>query len=169
MKFEIKDIKRITKLIMKVECSYYALIKDIANELGCKKTELMQFIDDNQDLFNTIQTSNGLAVDQVFESEEEKPYTDAWVNKKKEEWKSKIYKKTISMLNSSYISVDDNDFQRAAEWRNTPDKIMHLIKTISYDASTSDCLYMPTPSIMLTPEVEDEITAAGYEITSFPF
>ena len=61
---EISEINRIVNLLQKVDCTWYALIADVAREMGIKKTALMQFIDDNPKNFSiqeiTITSAKGV-------------------------------------------------------------------------------------------------------------
>lgn len=41
---EINEILRIVNLLQKVDCTCYALITDVAKEMGIKKTALMQIL-----------------------------------------------------------------------------------------------------------------------------
>ena len=133
---KISEIKCIFELLMKVNCTSYVLVSELADEMGMKKTDLMRYIDANPDLFTTVKKGEGLAIEQVFESAEQKPYTDAWVKSKKKEWKSRIHVRYITNTRFGppttdiYIEVDTNeDGHRYAEWRNTPEKIESLIQT----------------------------------------
>ena len=55
---EINEILRIVNLLQKVDCTSYALITDVAKEMGIKKTVLMQYIEDHPKLFDIIEATS---------------------------------------------------------------------------------------------------------------
>ena len=97
---EISEILRIVNLLQKVDCTSYALITDVAKEMGIKKTVLMQYIEDHPKLFDIIEATSksargavktlGLAIRKVYLTPEENPVTEEWLVVKKKEWEKKI-------------------------------------------------------------------------------
>jgi len=93
---EIAGIKKIVELIQKVDCTRYAMITDTAKEMGVKKTALMEFIDNNPKLFDLVEVGKkgktiGLGISRVYQSADENPKTEEWVEKMKAAWNKKIH------------------------------------------------------------------------------
>lgn len=143
---EISEIKRITELLQKVNCSTHALISEVAKEMGVKKTALMQFIEDNPKLFSLgearsrtikgIVKSLGLAIIRVYPTPEENPDTEEWMEKMKKAWDKKIHvgEQTYYGVHEYWLIPEDdpkstNDtFRKEGMYRNTPEKIKFLVE-----------------------------------------
>ena len=142
--FEISEIKRIVSLIQHVDCTNYALVTDVAKEMAVKKTELMQFIEDNPKLFSVYridrQTKNttktrGLGIGKVYLKTDENPDTEEWLNDKIAEWDKKIHVAEMTYYNHHeyyYIPEDDPEsnnptYAKQGKYRNTPEKIKELV------------------------------------------
>ena len=133
----IDEIRRIAYLIQKVECQSYSLITDTAKELGVKKTELMQYIEDNPKLFKLVEVTKkgnvvGLGIHTVYTDPVNNHVTEEWLAKKKEEWKNKIQvfgQYYYGVMEFYFIAVDSekSNSNRENLWRNTPEKIQTLI------------------------------------------
>ena len=133
----INEIQRIVNLIKKVDCKNYSLITDAAKELGVKKTELMQYIEDNPKLFKLVDVTKngnvvGLGIHTVYTDPVNNPVTEEWLAKKKEEWRDKIQvfgQYYYGVLEFHFIAVDSEkeNGNRENLWRNTPEKIQVLI------------------------------------------
>ena len=102
-KLEITEIKRIVNLIQKIECKNYAVLTDTAKELGVKKTELMQFIEDNNKLFKISEVNGvkGLTISNVYLKPEDNPETDEWIEKKKKEWEKHLPNEKYSFISKN--------------------------------------------------------------------
>lgn len=142
--FEISEIKRIVHLIQTVDCINYALVSDVAKEMAVKKTELMQFIEDNPKLFSVYRidrsTKNstktlGLGIGKVYLTPNENPSTEEWMNDKIAEWDKKIHVAEMTYYNQHeyyYIPEDDpksdnSTYAKTGKYRNTPEKIKELV------------------------------------------
>lgn len=142
--FEVGEIKRIVSLIQHVDCTNYALVADVAKEMAAKKTELMQFIEDNPKLFSVYridrQTKNvtktlGLGIGKVYLTANENPDTEEWLNDKISEWDKKIHVAEMTYYNQHeyyYIPEDDpksdiSTYAKQGKYRNTPEKIKELV------------------------------------------
>lgn len=143
--FEIGEIKRIVHLIQTVDCTNYALVTDVAKEMSVKKTELMQFIEDNPKLFHTYEVfrnvskssnkSIGLAIGKVYLNANENPDTEEWMNDKIAEWDKKIHVAEMTYYDQHeyyYIPEDDpksenSTYAKQGKYRNTPAKIKELV------------------------------------------
>lgn len=98
---DINEIKKITKLLMKVNCTNYALISEVAKEMSVKKTALMQFIEDNPKLFKVREIHKavnkrstnvvGLGISSVYLTPGENPDTEEFIDIKRKEWEKKIH------------------------------------------------------------------------------
>jgi hypothetical protein len=135
---EITEISRIVNLLQKVDCTWYALITDVAREMGIKKTALMQFIEDNpknfsiQEITSTsakgVKKSLGLGIKRVYLTPEENPKTEEWLEKMKALWEKKIHISSqyyYSQLEFHHITVDSSEGRKNL-YRNTPEKIQEL-------------------------------------------
>ena len=143
--FEINEIRRIVYLIQTVDCTRYALVADVAKEMAVKKTELMQFIEDNPKLFytyeafrNVSKSSNksiGLAIGKVYLTANENPSTEEWLNDRIAEWDKKIHVAEMTYYNQHeyyYIPEDNHNSENSiyamqGKYRNTPEKIKELV------------------------------------------
>lgn len=134
-KLEITEIKRIVSLIQKIECKNYAVLTDTAKELGVKKTELMQFIEDNNKLFKISEVNGvkGLTISNVYLKPEDNPETDEWIEKKKKEWEKKLHVSKMyyyGCFEFYYITTDTDGYCSHKEYlyRNTDAKMNKLIE-----------------------------------------
>lgn len=135
---EISEISRIVNLLQKVDCTWYALIADVAREMGIKKTALMQFIEDNPKNFSIqeititsakgVKKTLGLGIRKVYLTAEENPTTEEWLAKQKALWEKKIHISSqyyYNQLEFHHITVDSSEGKRNL-YRNTPEKIQEL-------------------------------------------
>lgn len=182
MEITISEVIRITNLIKKVNCTSYAIVSEVAKEMGVKKTAFMQFIEDNYKLFKVVPyiggiTSDskaknyGLVIKEVYNTAENNPATDEWLEVKKKEWEKKLHvsaKYYYNSLEFYYIAVDNavNDSCRYNEYRNTPKKIKELedagilkLTTCGY-GGLSD--YYKMEAYRVTEEGLEKLAAAGW-------
>ena len=135
---EIGEINRIVNLLQKVDCTWRALIADVAREMGIKKTALMQFIEDNPKNFNIqevtvtsakgVKKTLGLGIRKVYLTAEENPDTEEWLAKQKADWEKKVHISSqyyYGQLEFHHIAVDSSDGKKNL-YRNTPEKIQEL-------------------------------------------
>ena len=135
---EINEVKRIVNLVKEVNCENWAVISDVAKEMGVKKTALMQFINDNSKLFKVVPyiggiTNNakaknlGLVIKTVYNSAEENPETEEWLDVKKKEWEKKIHigERTYYGRHEYWLIAEDGG--KEGKYRNTPEKIQELV------------------------------------------
>jgi hypothetical protein len=139
---EISEINRIVNLLQKVDCTWYALIADVAREMGIKKTALMQFIDDNPKNFNIqeititsakgVKKTLGLGIRKVYLTAEQNPETEEWLAKQKTDWEKKlhVYEQTYYGQHEFWCFPEEyeQDSRRYHLWRNTPDKFQELVE-----------------------------------------
>ena len=138
---EISEINRIVNLLQKVDCTWYALIADVAREMGIKKTALMQFIDDNPKNFRIqeititsakgVKKTLGLGIQKVYLTAEQNPETEEWLAKQKANWEKKlhVYEQTYYGQHEFWCFPEeyDQDSRRYHLWRNTPEKFQELV------------------------------------------
>lgn len=135
---EISGIKRIVELVKKVNCENWAVISEVAKEMGVKKTSLMLFIEDNPKLFKVVPyiggiTNNhkgknpGLVIKEVYVTAEENPATDEWLAVMKKAWDKKIHigERTYYNCHEYWLIPEDNG--KEGKYRNTPEKIQELV------------------------------------------
>lgn len=177
---EISEILRIVNLLQKVDCTRYALITDVAKEMGIKKTALMQFIEDNPKNFKIeeitstsakgVEKTLGLGIRKVYLTAEENPVTEEWLAVKKKEWENKIqvFEQTYYGQHEFWYLAVDDEKGRKNLWRNTPKKIQTLIdagviemKTSGYGGFSD---YYKWEGLLLTPDAAEAITDLGWEL-----
>ena len=138
---EISEINRIVNLLQKVDCTWYALIADVAREMGIKKTALMQFIDDNPKNFRIqeititsakgVKKTLGLGIRKVYLTAEQNPETEEWLAKQKADWEKKlhVYEQTYYGQHEFWCFPEEyeQDSRRYHLWRNTPEKFQELV------------------------------------------
>ena len=177
---EINEILRIVNLLQKVDCTSYALITDVAKDMGIKKTALMQYIEDHPKLFDIIEATSksakgvvktlGLAIRKVYLTPEENPVTEEWLAVKKKEWEKKIqvFEQTYYGQHEFWYLAADNERGRKNLWRNTPEKIQALIDAGAIKTEKtcyggfSDCYNWE--GLVLTSDAEEAITKLGWEL-----
>ena len=177
---EISEILRIVNLLQKVDCTSYALITDVAKEMGIKKTVLMQYIEDHPKLFDIIEATSkstkgvlktlGLAIRKVYLTPEENPVTEEWLAVKKKEWENKIqvFEQSYYGQHEFWYLATDDERGRKNLWRNTPEKIQALIDAgaIKMEKTCyggfSDCYNWE--GLVLTPDAAEAITKLGWEL-----
>ena len=129
-RIKLHELQNIVRLIKKVNCSSYATIAEIAKEAGMKKTAVMAYIETCPKLFDLTQVANkGLAVIRVYNSADENPKTEEWLEKMKKMWDKKLHVMCqwyYGYLEFFYIDVDGQSIYRENEYRNTPEKIAEL-------------------------------------------
>lgn len=137
---EISEINRIVNLLQKVDCTWYALIADVAREMGIKKTALMQFIDDNPKNFRIqeititsakgVKKTLGLGIQKVYLTADQNPATEEWLEKQKADWEKKIHvdEQTYYGQHEFWCFPEEyeQDSRRYHLWRNTPEKFQEL-------------------------------------------
>ena len=142
---DISEIRRIAELLKRANCTSFALVSEIAKEMGVKKTTLMQFIEDNPKLFRLgeafkhtkiTKTSLGLSVITAYLTAEENPDTEEWMERMKKEWENKIHvgEQTYYGCHEYWLIPEDdpksdNDtYRKMGLYRNTPEKIKFLVE-----------------------------------------
>lgn len=137
---EISEILRIVNLLQKVDCTWYALITDVAREMGIKKTALMQFIEDNPKNFNIqeititstkgVKKTLGLGIRKVYLTADENPATEEWLELQKTNWVKKLHvdEQTYYGQHEFWCFPEEYDQNslRYHLWRNTPEKFQEL-------------------------------------------
>ena len=177
---EINEILRIVNLLQKVDCTSYALITDVAKEMGIKKTVLMQYIEDHPKLFDVIEATSksakgvvktlGLGIRKVYLTPEENPVTEEWLAVKKKEWEKKIqvFEQTYYGQHEFWYLAADNERGRKNLWRNTPEKIQALIDAGAIKMEKSGyggfSDYYKWEGLLLTPAAKEAITKLGWEL-----
>ena len=177
---EINEILRIVNLLQKVDCTSYALITDVAKEMGIKKTALMQYIEDHPKLFDIIEATSksakgvvktlGLAIRKVYLAPEENPVTEEWLAVKKKEWENKIqvFEQSYYGQHEFWFLAADDERGRKNLWRNTPEKIQSLIDAGAIKMEKSGyggfSDYYNWEGLLLTPDAEEAITKLGWEL-----
>lgn len=177
---EINEILRIVNLLQKVDCTSYALITDVAKEMGIKKTVLMQYIEDNPKLFDIFEATSksargavktlGLAIRKVYLTPEENPVTEEWLAVKKKEWEKKIqvFEQTYYGRHEFWYLAADDERGRKNLWRNTPEKIQALVDAgaikMKKDGYGGFSDYYNWEGLLLTPDAEEAITKLGWEL-----
>lgn len=128
----IDSVYKKFKLLIKANCSDYASIAELSKELKVLKTELMEFIENNEKLFNTIQNKKlGLCVKNVYLTPADNPKTEEWLDKMKHQYEKHIIVTDIDNYGShtGYAIIEDKEnTYRNKEylWRNTKSKIEYL-------------------------------------------
>lgn len=124
-------------LLKQVDQTNIVLIADVAKEMGVKKTQLMQHINENPNLFSIgdvviNKKLKGLGIKFSYNSLEENPKTDEWLrNQQKTNAKTLwvTYWDNYGRKEGMYVNGDDaNDMFRKGLWRNSSEKINSLME-----------------------------------------
>jgi len=134
---ELNEVKRIVNLVKEVNCENWATISEVAKEMGVKKTALMQFINDNSKLFKVVPyiggiTSNakaknlGLVIKTVYDSADENPDTEEWLEKMRKAWEKKVHigERTYYGCHEYWLIAEDGG--KEGKYRNTTEKVQEL-------------------------------------------
>lgn len=102
---DINDIAKIVSLLKCVNCTDYALIEDIAFEMGIRKTMLMQYINDNIYCFKIIDINVGNSKKKAITNCVYNPNPDKFFPPIHiDEWIVNMYNKIYNKFkNNSYI------------------------------------------------------------------
>lgn len=128
----IDSVYKKFNLLIKANCSDYASIAELSKELKVLKTELMEFIENNEKLFNTIQNKKlGLCVKNVYLTPADNPKTEEWLDKMKHKYEKHIIVTDIDNYGShaGYAIIEDKENtcrNKEYLWRNTKSKIEYL-------------------------------------------
>lgn len=134
---EINEVKRIVNLVKEVNCENWAVVSEVAKEMGVKKTAVMQFINDNPKLFKVVPyiggiTNNakaknlGLVIKTVYNSAEENPETEEWLDVKKKAWEKKIHIGERAYYGCHEYWLIPEEGGKEGKYRNTPEKVQEL-------------------------------------------
>ena len=130
---KLTQIQEIVRLIKKVNCTTYALITEIAKEAGMKKTAVLAFIETYPKLFDLVEVKKGnknlgLGVKFTYNSADENPATEEWLEVKKKAWEKKIHigERTYYDCHEYWLIPEDGD-GKERKYRNTPEKIQELV------------------------------------------
>lgn len=128
----IDSVYKKFNLLIKANCSDYASIAELSKELKVLKTELMEFIENNEKLFNTIQNKKlGLCIKNVYLNIDDNPNTEEWLDKMKHKYEKHIIVTDIDNCGShaGYAIIEDKENlcqNKEYLWRNTKSKIYYL-------------------------------------------
>jgi len=133
MELTILNIKDIVRLIQKVNCQNYALISEVAKEMGVKKTVVMQFVDDNLKLFRLVEVKKkdkvlGLGIRTVYTDPNQNPDTEEWMKVQKVFWNKKLHvggKYYYGQLEFWFFPEEMSD-SKESKYRNTQEKFQEL-------------------------------------------
>lgn len=128
MKTEINilDVKKRFDLLKRIYGRTYCDVPNLAKELGVKKTDLMDFIEQNPKLFNVENGKKGLIIQGVFLKPEDNCKTEEWLEKQIEDNKMYIHIDEIDNYGQiiGYHIVCDKQYRNHENlWRNTEEKI----------------------------------------------
>ena len=133
MELTILNVKDIVRLIQKVNCQNYALISEIAKEMGVKKTQVMMYIESHPKLFRLVEVKKkdkvlGLGVSTVYTDANQNPDTEEWMKVKMVEWDHKLHvggKYYYDRLEFWFFPEEMSD-SKESKYRNTRAKFEQL-------------------------------------------
>lgn len=135
---EINEIIKKFNLLKKANNENYVTISELAKELKIYKTELMEFIEKNEELFSTNYIKNnrknlGLCIFDIYEYKYLNPNTVEFALYNKQQYANTIY--VTPIVDYGYIKgyeiiedIKENSKHREHIWRNTKEKINELKK-----------------------------------------
>ena len=133
MELTIPNVKEIVRLIQRVNCQNYALISEVAKEMGVKKTQVMMYIESNPKLFLLVEVKKGdrvqgLGIRTVYTDANQNPETEEWMKVKKVEWDHKLHvggKYYYGQLEFWFFPEETSD-SKESKYRNTQAKFEQL-------------------------------------------
>lgn len=133
MKTEINilDVKKRFDLLKRIYGRTYCDALKLAKALGVKRTDLMDFIEQNPKLFNVGNGNKGLIIRDVFLKPEENYRTEEWLKKKIEDNRMYIHIDEIGNYGRIVgygIVCDEPGNTHKDLWRNTKEKIDQIQK-----------------------------------------
>lgn len=123
---DILEIKKRFELLKHIYSRTYCDVPALARELGVKKTNLMDFIEQNPKLFDVEDGKKGLIIRDVFLKPEDNRKTEEWLKKKIEDNKMYIHIDEIDNYGrvvGYHILCDKQSNSHEDLWRNTEEKI----------------------------------------------
>ena len=133
MELNIQNVKEIVRLIQRVNCQNYALISEVAKEMGTKKTQVMMYIESHPKLFRLGEVTKGnktlgLAILVVYLEADQNPDTQEWLDRKTREWDHKIHVGEMTYYGQHEFWYFPEEVSKSKEslYRNTPEKIKEL-------------------------------------------
>lgn len=133
MELNIQNVKEIVRLIQRVNCQNYALISEVAKEMGAKKTQVMMYIESHPNLFKLGEVTKGnkslgLAILVVYLEADQNPDTQEWLDRKTREWDHKIHVGEMTYYGQHEFWYFPEEVSKSKEilYRNTPEKIKEL-------------------------------------------
>lgn len=128
MELNIQNVKDIVRLIQKVNCQNYALISEIAKEMGVKKTQMMMYIEAHPKLFKLTEAKKGLAVKTVYTDANQNPDTEEWMNVMKTRWNKKLHvgERTYYGAHEFWFFPEESEGTKESQYRNTREKFQEL-------------------------------------------
>jgi hypothetical protein len=140
-KLDIDNVIKVFSLLKQINCSESVFAQELAKELGCKKTELMAFILDNEPLFITENDKKGLKIKNVYKNVESNPWKKEYLTKKIAENDKTLYIKQwnyYGQFGNYYVEEDEMRDPNASYnrrydlWRNTKEKMERFKESKHY-------------------------------------
>lgn len=133
MELNIENVKDTVRLIERVNCQPFALISEVAKEMGVKKTQVMAYIESHPKLFILVEVKKGdkvlgLGIRAVYSEAVQNPETEEWTAEKIAQWDHKLHV-------APYLYYDQLEFYyfpeelsktKEQKYRNTMDKFRQL-------------------------------------------
>ena len=137
---DIHKVIRVVDLLKQVNNANSCLVSEVAKEMGVKKTDLMEFINENTKLFLTVNSPKGKSIRYAYPSAECNHYTEEWLAKAKRDYAKTIYVSQwncYGQLENYYVTQDANSIydnscsfeDKKYLWRNTAEKMDAFIKS----------------------------------------
>ena len=184
MEMEIKEIKEKFRLLQTITGKQHVHVATLAKECKVKQTDLMLFIENNPKLFSGAQYELkrkpiGFHLTAVYESPEENPTTQEWVDKQRNEKSKYVYVKeydNYGRISGYYIQVDKegDDRLRSFLWRNTADKLNVIVSRFNLPAASyvicefgDSSTIAPTQSWEISIDQIDTLKSEGYTFNNF--
>ena len=169
----LMQIKKMVDLVMKVNCQNFALISEVAKEMGMKKTAVMQFVDDNPKLFKLVEVKKGdkvlgLGIRTVYTDPNQNPDTEEWMNVQKTFWNQKIHvgEWTYYGQHEFWYFPEEMSDSKESKYRNTQEKFQEL-EDLGILKKVTQCYggFMDSGRAdvyLCNKEVLEKLTAAGW-------
>lgn len=129
---EITETKKRFELLKRIYGKTYCSVPDLARELKARKTDLMDFIEQNPKLFRVEDKQKGVIILDVFLKPEDNYTTEEWLEKQIKDNERYIHISEVDdygKIVGYYINLDASGSRNYNLWRNTKEKI-EFIQTL---------------------------------------
>lgn len=174
MELTIELVCKKCRLLKRANCQDFVTLAELSRELKVTKTELMEFIENNEKLFNTSEQSisAGLRILEVYSKVSDNPANQEWLDNMKELYNHHVEVSKIddygNILGYQIIEdVEKGSKNREHLWRNTKAKLdylhqLHIISSLPVYVGGYAGYNISIPHMFVNSDWQDELKKLGW-------